>query len=272
MDPAVQGGQPLGMMPLQPGTVIMAPGQGPMVGQPVLGAPLPGQGAPMMMGGGIPMASSPKLEWHRPRVCAECDSECCTACWCPCISAKQIMGTAVMPQGAWPMMIGIIVFVQYVSDGTGRVTENDPDLRIVTSICQIINFLAGLTCAACLMSWKAKVGQHMNVNRDGQNPCEDFCCMWCCSCYAITAVGRTADDYARFARPGGGMMLGPGGMMGPGGGMVSPAGGGGVQPVIMMPAGGGMQQVPMQTVQQPVMMQPMGGQPGQQSTNYSVVN
>ncbi|CAD7967229.1 unnamed protein product [Amoebophrya sp. A25] len=259
MDPA---GQPVGMMPMQPGPVIMAPGQGgPMVGQPVMGAPIGGQ-APMMMGGaGAPMGEA-KVEWQKPRVCAECDYDCCLALCCPCISAKQIMGKIAMPVGAWFNLIAAIVIFRSVTDAVGRVFENNEDLWWVNTIMRALNFFAGIAFGVCMMSWKNKLGQHMNVSRDGVNPCEEFCCMWCCSCYAITAVGRTADDYARFARPAGGMMMAPAG---------------GMQPVMMMPAGGmqpvGMQPVGMQPVQHPVMMQPVTtpGYEGQ-NTTYSQVN
>lgn len=93
---------------------LVNPMPGPMYvqGGAILGAPImattnaTGQGAQ----GGI-------RDFERPKVCAELNSQCCLALWCPCISVYHILNKAGMAQGIWASAVGIFVLAQFITNG-----------------------------------------------------------------------------------------------------------------------------------------------------------
>ncbi|CAD7967806.1 unnamed protein product [Amoebophrya sp. A120] len=256
--------QPVFMQPLQPGQHIqMQPmGQQPMYmqpmggpgGPPMVGAPVMAQGTPMghphSFGGG-PIIMAPMhqamLEWQRPQVCSECTAECCLAGCCPCISVSSTMTLAKMT-GPWAFIVGILVFLQYVSDGIRNSRLEDDPWPAIRGLAGLFNLVFSISEAMTLVKWKEATGRHIRVRDPDGNCGEDFCLFWCCVCYTIPAVHRTVEDWHRMGGGSGGGQLSPNYHMPPTSFQHAGLVAGGPTPVVMGP--------PIQVQQQPQQQRP----------------
>eukprot|EP00392_Amoebophrya_sp_AT5.2_P009955 g9986.t1 len=138
--------------------------------------------------------------WQEPKICMELDANCCCACWCPCLNVKEIIENASgMAPSDWYSTLAILVVLQHLCKIIACDSEQLP--WIVPAVLGGVHLLCRVMEAYYEARWKKAVGKHINAHENkasrgsSANFWRDVCCFCCCSCFMITAVGRTVDDW-----------------------------------------------------------------------------